>query len=76
MNVFSPLDERGKLRISEAIIVVDQAWQCFVDPQVSMQQSGPSGDGLKIAERVKVSAVDDRLLSVARAKERCITLAS
>jgi hypothetical protein len=73
--VFSPMDERSQERVIEAIDLVDQAWQYFVGPQVSMNQrrlSGSEVDGRKSAKRVTVDAVDDRLLALARAKERCI----
>jgi hypothetical protein len=73
--VFSPMDERSRELVIEAIDLVDQAWQCFVGPQVSMNQrrlSDSEVDGRKSADRAKVYAVDDRLVALAKAKERCI----
>jgi hypothetical protein len=73
--VFTALDKVDRASVGEAINGINTAWKSFVYPLAAMNRNklvDSGAGGRKLTEMTKRRAVDERLLALARAKERCI----
>jgi hypothetical protein len=73
--VFTALDKVDRASVGEAIKGINTAWKSFVYPLAAMNRNklvDSGARGRKLTEMNKRRAVVERLLALARAKERCI----